>query len=100
MYANHYGPASPQHGLSNNPFVGDPATAHARFPDLTTSSFQPGYPSNGYPHQPQQYQQQYQQHPSQAYPSGGPYQAQPQAMSPQNQFASPQYPAQGYVRRT
>jgi len=87
MYANQYGP------LSNNPFVGDPTTAHARYPDLNASNIQPGYPSNGYPNHPQQYPQQFQQYPSQSY---SPYQAHPQAI-PQ-QYASPsQFQPQGQV---
>ncbi|KAF8554399.1 hypothetical protein OG21DRAFT_1508939 [Imleria badia] len=78
-----YGQAS---GLSNNPFVEDPTSAHARFPDLSAST-------SPYPTQPQQYPPQY--HPSYA---SSPYQ---QQMAPQNQFASPsyapQYPPQGQL---
>ena len=101
MYANHYGAASPPPALSNNPFVDDPTTAHARFPDLNSSNFQSGYPSNGFHNQPQQYPPQYQQYPSHSYGPGSSYQATPQAMSPQGQFASTSYPssypAQTYV---
>jgi hypothetical protein len=86
MYANQYGYANPPPTLTNNPFVGDPTDAHARFPDLNAPAFQ-------------QYQPQYH-----SYSPAPPYQAQPQAMPPQSQFTStsyvPQYPAQGYVRRT
>ncbi|KAI9566792.1 hypothetical protein HD554DRAFT_2024866 [Boletus coccyginus] len=92
MYANQYGHASPSPGLSNNPFIEDPTTAHARFPALNASSFQQ------YPNQPQQqYQPPY---PSQFYGPGSPYQAQSQAMPPQSQFTSTSYyPAQQpYVR--
>ncbi|KAF9223394.1 hypothetical protein BS17DRAFT_136977 [Gyrodon lividus] len=101
MYANHYGPTSPPSEFSNNPFINDPANAHARFPDISGSTFsspqsppqvQPGY-TNGYGNagQYQLPQAQYQQYPSQPYPNQ--YQAPPQ-MPDQNQFASTSFAPQ------
>ncbi|KIJ05910.1 hypothetical protein PAXINDRAFT_158904, partial [Paxillus involutus ATCC 200175] len=103
MYSNHYGHTSPPPDFSNNPFINDPTSARARFPDISGSTLspaqfapqpQPGY-TDGYgnPAHYQSPQAQYQQYPSQPYPNQ--YQVPPQ-MPDQNQFAStsyaPQYP--------
>ncbi|KAG6373482.1 hypothetical protein JVT61DRAFT_6637 [Boletus reticuloceps] len=82
MYANSYGQGSPPPQLTNNPFIGDPTTAHARFPDLSASN-QPQYTQ--YSSYPQSY----------ASPGG----LQPQQIPSQTQFAptSYQYPAQAYA---
>ncbi|KAF8442331.1 hypothetical protein L210DRAFT_3611741 [Boletus edulis BED1] len=78
-YANSYAQDSPPPQLTNNPFIGDPTTAHARFPDLSASN-QPQYPQ--YSSYPQSY----------ASPGG----LQPQQI-PQFTPTSYQYPAQAYV---
>ncbi|KIJ62819.1 hypothetical protein HYDPIDRAFT_113926 [Hydnomerulius pinastri MD-312] len=97
MYANSYGPGSPNPlEFSNNPFVNDPTNAHARFPDISGSTLSPQSPpqyqtgyTNGYGDQSQyQVQQQYQQYTAQPYQNM--YQAQPQ-MHNQSQFASTSY---------
>jgi len=88
---------------TNNPFIGDPTTAHARFPDLSASS---------YPDQPQYQQQQYyggpqpQQIPSQTqftYPPQSPIQAplgphQPTGFAPQQYPIAPSHAYASYAQ--